>query len=191
MLILLLYCLRAETFDSSSTEFTYNFAPGQYKIELWEASGGTVSNAATGGKGGYVSVIFSPITTQSGFFYIGKMDGTKGGGAGGTGPRPDANGGGVTYMMIGSTASSFRILVAGGGGGGGGDGNVASTAYSGGSGGNSATAGGTGGSLLFPGSGGNPGTVTTGGSGGSGGTCSGIYAVMSYTVYATGGGGGE
>lgn len=108
---------------------------GEYKIELWGASGGdgyrnadidNISKTSHGGRGAYTSGILSLSTDQTLYFYIGgsgEYGGTNtennGGGAAKT--STGSSGGGATDVRVadsqGDPSLNTRIMVAAGGGG--------------------------------------------------------------------------
>lgn len=198
-------------FDYTGNVQTFTvIGTGNYKIELWGASGGGHTNYR--GKGAYtVGNIYLTAGTVL-YVYVGQSTGNSTGGwnGGGNGvSSTGAGGGGATDIrLVSGTWSDIaslrsRIMVAGGGGGG------ASTSYgnsyavysaSGGKGGLNGSAGGNINSL----SGGAGGTQTTGNafgkggastsdanaSGGGGGYYGGYAATRPYGDFSGGGGAG-
>ena len=132
--------------DSTSQTITYSGQPraytvpvtGKYKIELWGAQGGSVSDAS-GGKGAYTSGIISLNQNDVLYFYVGGAGSstaagtaasTQGGynGGGGTGGQDCCSrmfgtcGGATDVRLVGGAWNDFtslasRIMVAAGGGG--------------------------------------------------------------------------
>lgn len=115
-----LYVVKAET-------------PGQYKLEVWGAQGGTYSSYK-GGKGGYSSGILNITEPTDIYIYVGGQPSTNStsstvteGGYNGGGEGANRiysgvstygqGGGGATDIRIGSTSLYARVIVAGGGGG--------------------------------------------------------------------------
>lgn len=111
--------------------------PGQYKVELWGASGGDTKSVASqnlihGGLGGYVSADLNINETLAVYFYIGAKGNNKttkayngGGSSGGMIPEhgAGAGGGGATDVRLSPSTSNpeqsllDRFMVAGAGGG--------------------------------------------------------------------------
>lgn len=168
---------------------------GKYKLEVWGAEGNSNSYTAVGGKGGYSVGELSVNSDNTVYIYIGGKAGYNGGGTGGTGANPGANGGGATDIRIGSTAAGNRVIVAGGGGGGGASSNGGSpgnrTSNAGGEGGYGHTGSGSSGgsNSNYNGKGGSSGSTSSGGAGGAGGTASSSNS-SDGTYYPAGGGGG-
>ena len=186
------------TFTYTGSQQTTTLTAGKrYKLELYGAMGG----GTTGGKGGYVSAEYTPLTSTTLYLYIGQhpttyLGGWNGGGNGeGTGGM-GYGGGGATDIRVGGTALTDRILVAAGGGGEGEDfnypgglgggltgGNGQPSGYGvGGSGGTQSAGGADGGTL---GVGGSTGAYYAGGGGG------GYYGGGGSPKYVSAGGGGS
>ena len=113
----------------SSTSFAYTggrqyFNSGQsgyYRLQVWGAQGGYVSNPNNGGKGGYAEGIIHLDKGESISVYVGGSGNTGGldGGWNGGGAGIGFNGGGgATDIRVEGNTLYHRILVAGGGGSG-------------------------------------------------------------------------
>jgi hypothetical protein len=194
----------AVTFNYTGSDVSYMISPGDYRITVYGARGGSASNDNLGGRGAEASAIYRFGQTQD--LRIG---------VGGTAPDNDggAGGGGASFVDFetgGDPGLTILLLVGGGGGGGydnnfdnafssnGGDGKTTSTdpgangaAGGGGGGGGYSTAGQSdplgaqGGTNLS--SGGAPGQQLSPGGFGGGGGGSGTASV---TKFEGGGGGG-
>ena len=103
---------------------------GKYKIELWGARGGAISNNSTyAGYGGYTSGIIELVANTKLYFYVGSTTnsinaGFNGGGSGSiSNNKKGFGGGGATDVRLINGAWNdeeslrSRIMVAGGGGG--------------------------------------------------------------------------
>ena len=117
------------TYSSDNAPIPYVFTPGVYKIELWGAQGGNITDSIIGGKGGYAKGILHIRTTKTFYFYIGEKgkaptnagftESSFNGGGNGNGNQAaylSAGGGGATDLRTNYTLET-RILVAGGGSG--------------------------------------------------------------------------
>jgi hypothetical protein len=101
---------------------TLSLVPGEYKLEVWGASGGTFKSF--GGPGGYAKGILTLNEETTVFVRVGSQgsneaegigsQGCNGGGYSGVGGR---SGGGATDIRLNYDSLYSRILVAGGGGG--------------------------------------------------------------------------
>ena len=155
---------------------------GTYRLEVWGASGGTLSytKMLSPGNGGYATGKYYLTQGQSIYIYVGgagngKTGGWNGGGAGtGDGNGTGTGGGGATDIrtgtpgsLTGSSATDSRIIVAGGGGGGMGSNNSNAGNAQGNPGHGGGLEGVTAGGLNS--TSGNPGTQSVAGTGGSAG----------------------
>lgn len=126
------------TQDDDCKPYLLTFLPGQYKIQLWGASGGsgtsTASSYVQGGLGGYVTGIMNVVEKLPVYFYVGSMGNNSytnayngGGAAGGrSGDRGISGGGGGAtdariypdfYEAEKTYSLNSRLIVAGAGGG--------------------------------------------------------------------------
>ena len=111
--------------------YTVTFSPGIYKIELWGAQGGNLTNRNEGGRGGYAAGYLHSTSKMSMYLYIGAggLEATSGftkaafngGGAGNCNINnyynEAASGGGGGTDLRTSHSLYSRILVAGAGSG--------------------------------------------------------------------------
>lgn len=126
----------ALTFDYTGSVQNTDLEPGEYKLEIWGAQGGTAFYGSdyvrTGGKGGYSVGIVKIASKTKLFIYVGEQgvakesEGKVEGGFNGGGYSADPDrplykkgvGGGGTDIRIGTDSLYSRVIVAGGGGGG-------------------------------------------------------------------------
>ena len=121
-----------QEFNFDYTGNIQEFTPecsGNYKLEVWGASGGDYNSSYLGGKGGYSSGTINLIKDANLFIYVGgrgtgtanvvNSGGFNGGGDGSPegGSSVGASGGGASDIRIGTDSLYARVIVAGGGGG--------------------------------------------------------------------------
>lgn len=185
---------------------TITLPKGKYKLEVWGAQGGMLTNV--GGKGGYSYGQLSLNEDTILYLYAGQCPGCTGTNSysastaagwngGGSTSRYGGGGGGASDIRIGNTSANYRVIVAGGGGGAGYDSTLGGYGggTSGGQGGNGTATGGyggtqsSGGTNNTPGSFGQGGTASAGG-GGGGGWYGGASGTSSNSDSGGGGGSG-
>lgn len=118
-------------FEYTGAVQSLTFPAGTYKLEVWGAQGGTLTNAA-GGKGGYSVGTLTLTSKTKLYIYVGGEGvvptdtiGLKVGGFNGGGNSYTSNimnyscgsGGGGSDIRIGTDSLYARVIVAGGGGG--------------------------------------------------------------------------
>lgn len=118
-------------FEYTGAVQSLTFPAGTYKLEVWGAQGGTISNTA-GGKGGYSVGTLTLTSKTKLYIYVGGKGvdltdtiGLKVGGFNGGGNSYTSNvtnnscgsGGGASDIRIGQDSLYARVIVAGGGGG--------------------------------------------------------------------------
>ena len=90
--------------------------PGNYKLEVWGAQGGTYSY--TGGVGGYSKGTINLTQDTNMYILVGGQGSTTGGyNGGGNGVSSGRGGGGASDIRIAQNSLYSRVIVAGGGGG--------------------------------------------------------------------------
>ena len=115
--------------------YSVTLEPGKYLLEVWGASGGSLSGAP-GGKGGYATGVYETLEEVTAYIAVGGTnsgltggyngggdgkEGTISGSSGGvafTATIYSCGGGGSTDIRIGSSGVGSRIIAAGGGAGG-------------------------------------------------------------------------
>lgn len=193
------YAQISYTLNYTGSVQTVTLTSGNWGIECWGASGGSITSLGGGGVGGYSSGQINIVTpgTMLNVYVGGRGNpatgttasagagGWNGGGGGAAVGRSGGGGGGATDVRLGGAAAANRIIVAGGGGGAAyyGSSLISSSVAPGGHGG--ATIG-QNGSIIS-----STGLITPGGGGaGANGATPGSAAVGTANGTATGGGGG-
>ena len=131
---------------STANKTQVSLYPGEYKLEVWGAQGGSYNTTYVGGKGGYSYGTLTLTETTTLYVYPGgkgtdgTTSGTFSGGFNGGGQSYSEStnlamsaGGGASDIRIGTDSLYARVIVAGGGGGAGSY--SSSRRYSGGAGG--------------------------------------------------------